>query len=76
MATSTMKRDECERAIRYLCRRWREIAGFSKTPPEELMFSNFISWIRRNYPRYLKFHTKISVDYDAELWFAQEFNQI
>lgn len=75
MATSTINKSECERAIRFLFHRWCKSHILSKTQKDELVFSNFISWIRQNYPRYLKFRTRTSVDYDAQLWFDQELNQ-
>jgi hypothetical protein len=70
-----MKKDDCERAIRSFCHKWREECGLSRTPPDQLSFSDFISWVRQNYSSYLKFRTSLSVDYDAEMWFDQEFNQ-
>ena len=70
-----MKKDECEQAIRSLCHNWREARGLSGAPPSELSFSDFISWLRQNYSQYLKFRTSTSVDYDAEMWFDQEFEQ-
>jgi hypothetical protein len=71
-----MTRGECEKAIRVLCHKWREDCGLSNVPVEELHFSQFISWVRENYSSYLSFRSRMSPEYDAELWFDQEFNQL
>jgi hypothetical protein len=70
-----VKKEECEQAIRSLCHKWREASGLSATPPGELSFADFIAWVRQGYSQYLSFHTTTSVEYDAELWFDQEFQQ-
>ena len=70
-----MKKDDSKRAIRILCHKWREARGLSSAPPGELSFLDFISWVRQNHPKYLEFRTSISVDYDVEKWFDQEFSQ-
>lgn len=74
-AESHMKKDECEQAIRALCHTWREVRGLLNIAPGDLSFLDFKSWARENYPRYFKFRTSTSVDYDTEMWFDQEFHQ-
>ncbi len=70
-----MKKGECETFIRELCRKWGKRHGVSASPASQPSFQEFISWVRQNYPAYLKFKTSTSVEYDAEMWFDQEFKQ-
>jgi hypothetical protein len=62
-------------AIRQLRDQWAELRGISKQPEHQPNFSAFFSWVEQKYPRYLDFPTTISVRYDVELWFDQEFKQ-
>ncbi|KAB2671079.1 hypothetical protein F9K77_14070 [Ochrobactrum sp. LMG 5442] len=69
-----MKKDEAERAIRYLCHEWE------KTQPQQALehpsFSDFTSWLSSNgYSHYLDFRSVMGARYDAEMWFDQEFKQ-
>lgn len=70
-----MPKGECEQAIRHLCHKWREERGYDNTPEGDLSFSQFYTWIEQNYSGYLRFRTTISVRYDVEMWFDQEFKQ-
>lgn len=70
-----MKKAECEKAIRHLCHQWREESGNAETPLHQLSFSAFLTWVRQNYSSYLDFRTTISMPYDVEMWFDQEFKQ-
>lgn len=70
-----MIKAECEKAIRYLCHQWRKAANLEGVPEPQLSFSTFYSWLRQNYASYLAFRTTTSVEYDAEMWFDDEFNQ-
>lgn len=71
-----MKRSDCKKAFPSLCAEWVKDAGLT---PEELKhpsFSAFKSWLRaRAYDHYLNFRSRAGSDYDAELWFDQEFKQ-
>ena len=71
-----MTKDKCEGVIRQLCHVWREDRGLSGTPPEDLSFEDFYSWLKDNHRPYLGFRTSTSVRYDVELWFDQEFGQM
>ena len=70
-----MKRDDCETAIRHLCHQWRKESGLADLPPDQISFSTFLSWVRRNHSSYLDFRTTTSISYDAEMWFDDEFRQ-
>lgn len=70
-----MLKADCERAIRHLCHQWREAAGLKDVPASKLSFSTFLAWVRQNYSNYLTFRTTTSVEYDAEMWFDDEFKQ-
>jgi len=66
---------ECEKAIRYLCHEWRKAEGLEGASASELSFLAFLSWVRQYYSSYLTFRTTTSVEYDAEMWFDDEFKQ-
>lgn len=67
-------KDECEKAIRRLCRDWRDVRGLK--PEDYHSFSDFKSWLIENhYSHYLNFRSKIGADFEAEMWFADELNQ-
>jgi hypothetical protein len=70
-----MKKIECEQAVRHLAHKWRAACGLDTTPPDQLSFLDFIAWLRQNYGQYLQFRTSTSPEYDAEMWFDQEFKQ-
>lgn len=70
-----MQKSQCESAIRHLCHDWRRHAGLTETPAGQLSVVAFMSWVQSHYPDYLKFRSSISVRYDVELWFDQEFGQ-
>jgi hypothetical protein len=70
-----MKKSECETAIRSLCHDWAKLRDIPSAPERQPSFVDFIGWVRQNYPRYLDFRTTTSVNYDAEMWFDQEFKQ-
>lgn len=70
-----MKKADAESAIRHLCHQWRRECGFSETPADQLSFYTFQTWVQQNHPSYLNFRTTISVSYDAEMWFDDEFKQ-
>jgi hypothetical protein len=70
-----MKKDECEKALRYLCHEWRRKSGLDDTPAQDLSFEAYYSWVQQHYSLYLDFRTTSSVRYDAEMWFDQVFKQ-
>jgi hypothetical protein len=70
-----MKKGEAETALRALCHDWRAARGLSGTPVGELSGADFLSWIRKNYPQYLRFRSTMSVEDMVEMWFADEFGQ-
>jgi hypothetical protein len=71
-----MKKDECEQVIRQLCHQWRSESGFADVPPGDLQFSGFLSWMEQHHSNYLRFRSGMSVRYDVEQWFDQEFKQM
>ena len=71
-----MQKAECEKAIRYLCGEWPQDAALTPAELEHPSFSAFKTWLsRKGYARYLNFRSVMGSDYDAELWFDQEFKQ-
>jgi hypothetical protein len=71
-----MKKDECEKAVRALCHQWRDAANLSAAGLEHPSFSDFKAWLGTSgYSQYLAFRSVMGPDYDAELWFDQEFKQ-
>ena len=74
--SGTMKKDECEKAIRHLCGEWARDAALTHAELEHPSFSAFKAWLsEKGYSRYLDFRSVAGSDYDAELWFDQEFKQ-
>ena len=71
-----MKKDECEQTIRHLCHQWRDAAGLMDAPLEHPSFAEFKNWLStKGFSNYLNFQSMAGADYDAELWFDQEFKQ-
>jgi hypothetical protein len=69
-----MKKEECEAAIRALCHQWKQ--ELSAAQLEHPSFSAFKEWVRqKGYSGYLDFRSTVGADFDAELWFDQEFKQ-
>jgi hypothetical protein len=68
-----MKKDEAERAIRYLVTKWydqnREREG------DEPSFGAFMDWLRDHHGSVLRFRTSTDVHDDVERWFAEELGQ-
>lgn len=71
----SVKKAECETAIRHLCHQWRKECGLSDVAADQLSFGSFFSWVQQNYSSYLDFRTTTSVFYDVEMWFDDEFKQ-
>jgi len=69
------KKGDSEKFIRYLCHEWAK--GLS---PDELKHPSYLSfkeWASlKGYSHYWKFRSSVSADYDAEMWFDQEFKQM
>jgi hypothetical protein len=67
-----MKKAECEKSIRHLCHQWAE--GLSDVEREHPSFSAFKTWLSQNhYSLYHNFWSTTGPDYDAEMWFDEEF---
>jgi hypothetical protein len=71
-----MKKEDCEKAIRYLCHEWAKARGIPDPPIDQPSFSDFKAWlVEKGYSYYLNFRSVMGADYDAEMWFDQEFKQ-
>jgi hypothetical protein len=76
-----VNRGEAETAIRALCYQWaaeRSIRPNPNADPREFhpSFSAFTRWMQEEgYDRYLRFRSTMGPEYDAEMWFDQEFKQ-
>jgi len=70
-----MKKQDSEKAIRYLCSEWAKLQGIQIPPVEQPSFTDFLSWVRQNYGQYLDFRTTGSVADQVEAWFDSEFKQ-
>jgi hypothetical protein len=77
----SVKKAEAESAIRALCREWAEGRGIRPDPNSDPLalhpsFSAFTQWVReKGYGHYLNFRSTMGAEYDAEMWFDQEFKQ-
>ena len=70
------KKSECETAIWHLCGEWARIRGIPKRPDFQPSFDDFNSWLSQNgYSHYLNFRSLAGPNFDAEMWFDQEFGQ-
>jgi len=70
------KKSECETAIRHLCHEWGRSRGIPSRPDFQPSFADFKSWLsEKGYSHYLHFRSVAGPDYDAEMWFDQEFGQ-
>jgi hypothetical protein len=71
-----MKKSDAEQAIRQLCDEWAREAQLTEADLKHPSYSTFKSWLSaKGYSHYLNFRSVAGADYDAELWFDQEFNQ-
>jgi len=71
-----MKKDECERVVRFLCHKWREARAASGAQSDHRSFTDFMSWLRQNgYSPYLDFQSDRGARADVEMWFDDEFRQ-
>jgi hypothetical protein len=71
-----MKKHEAEQAIRHLCHVWARECGISELPVDQPSFPDFKSWLSgKGYGHYLEFRSVMGPNYDAEMWFDQEFRQ-
>ena len=69
-----MMKGEAEKAIRALCHQWGE--GLTAAERKHPTFDSFKSWLQaKGYSHYLKFRSTAGPEYDAEMWFDQEFKQ-
>ena len=73
---ATMKKGECEAAIRRLTHDWARATRFEVSSGEMPSFSAFTDWLRAgDYGHYLEFRSARDPLDDAELWFDQELKQ-
>ena len=70
-----MKKEEAEKAIRYVCHEWAKLRGVNVDPMVQPDFGDFLAWVRENYSPYLSFRTTTSATDDVGMWFDQEFKQ-
>lgn len=71
-----MRKEESEKAIRYLCSEWAKLKGIQIPPREQPSFMDFLAWLQQNHNEYLNFHgTTLSVSDQVEAWFDDEFKQ-
>ena len=73
-----MTKSESETAIRQLCHMWAQECGIDTRddPDFHPSFGTFKSWLsQKGYSHYLRFRSVAGADYDAEMWFDQEFKQ-
>jgi hypothetical protein len=69
-----VKKPECEKAIRHLCRQWFDQLPTPK--PEHPSWSTFKRRLADNhYSGYLNFRSTRGADADAEMWFNQVLRQ-
>jgi hypothetical protein len=70
-----MKKEESEKAIRYLCSEWAKLEGIQIPPREQPSFMDFFAWLQQNHNQYLNFRATLSVSDQVEAWFDDEFRQ-
>ena len=70
-----MKKQECEKAIRYLCSEWAKLRGVQIPSKEQPSFEDFFAWLQQNYDQYLNFRSTLSVSDQVGTWFDDEFKQ-
>ncbi len=76
-----MKKAEAENAIRGLCHQWAEECSIRPDPNKGPLdfhpsFPRFKTWAyNKGFGCYFKFRSLVGADYDAEIWFDQEFKQ-
>ncbi len=72
-----MRKDESESAIRALCHQWKKERNLGPAELEHPSFSDFKAWAQASgYGQYFQFPSVMGADYDAEMWFDQEFSQM
>jgi hypothetical protein len=73
---AAMTKPECEKAIRDLCHVWANECGIPHAPKDQPSYFSFKSWAQaKGYGHYWSFRSRMGADYDAEMWFDQEFRQ-
>ena len=71
-----MKKDDAEKAIRYMCGVWAEEKGIQRGSSEILIFGEFRSWAdAKGYGHYFDFRSRMGSHHDAEMWFDEEMGQ-
>lgn len=67
-----MTKEECEKAVRYLCHEWARETGADQQNPS---FTDFMAWLRRHHPQHLNFRSTGGAAGAIERWFNLEFRQ-
>ena len=70
-----MKKDECERAVRYYCGVWSKEVDIPQAHDSDPYFSDFWSWMQTNHPQFLDFRCRGGAMFMVERWFDREFKQ-
>ena len=70
-----MNKVEAERLIRHLCSQWAAEKGFGGAADEAPSFLEFKAWAMQRAPEAFSFRSQMGANYDAEVWFDEEFNQ-
>lgn len=70
-----MKKPEAQKNIRHLTSVWRNQDQYRSINEQDLLFHEFYSWLRSNYPQVLTFRSVVPIEDVVEQWFDQEFHQ-
>jgi hypothetical protein len=78
MARAAVSKAEAENAIRSLCGQWADERGFNQIDYGGLNFHpsyhEFKGWAEsKGYGGYWNFRSRMGANYDAEMWFDEEF---
>lgn len=70
-----MTKQEVRQAFPALFGEWRRQPENSSTEERSLLFSEFWTWLVRNYPEATKFRSTMGPSDDLEQWFDQKTHQ-
>lgn len=72
-----MKKDDAEKAIRYLASQWQSARGLPLPPSDHhYSFGDFTRWLgEQGYSHVLDFRSTMGAQESAETWFNQEMKQ-
>lgn len=72
----SMKKADCEKAIRHLCRVWATERGVQIESGGHPSFLDFKAWLKdKGHGDCLNFRSVAGPDHDAEMWFDRELGQ-